>query len=74
MNEFINSITKHIVDSYKSNSLVSVTVIDVYNDWVSKSGYIVPSTDVSYLIRYTEDVINIIKMAGVSPFERSCKQ
>lgn len=73
MNEFINSITKHIVDSYKSNSLVSVTVIDVYNDWVSKSGYIVPSTDVSYLIRYTEDVINIIKMAGVSPFERSCK-
>lgn len=73
MNDFITSITKHIVNLYKANSLISTTVIEVYNDWVTKSGCIVPAAEVSYLIRYTEDVINIVKMAGVTPFERSCK-
>ena len=73
MNDFINSITKHIVNLYKSDSLTSASVVEVYNDWATKSGYIVPAKEVSYLIRYTEDVINIVKMAGISPFERSCK-
>lgn len=71
MNDYINSITKHILDLYKTNSLTSATVIEVYNSWVSDSGYVVSPKDVQFLIRYIEDIISIVRMAGISPFERS---
>lgn len=71
MNDYINSITKHILGLHKSGSLMSATVIEVYNSWATSSGYVVLSKDVPFLIRYIEDIISIIKMAGTSPFERS---
>lgn len=70
MNEFLNSITDYILELNRTSSLTSVATIDVYNGWAKKTGYIVPSDKVSYIIRYVEDVINIIKMAGSTPFER----